>query len=213
MDPKLYRSCCTVGGLRQSKFGCKNLVPAHAVACEPSSEESLKSAIFRPRPESRRKFLGSTSQWITFIECSFCSPSAASRAHWSLCFMQIVLLCWQRYSFRQPLGMCSIVSSQLSGSQLTIFTRRGWEPSFWYIWNSVVISLRQSAARDPGHGDLTMLPSGNRSTSPVTPPDMVSPFDSIVPYSTLPSGVAVRGLAVVSSYYCTVLLDIWYTRH
>jgi hypothetical protein len=45
-----------------------------------------------------------------------------------------------------------------------------------------------------------MLPDGNRSTSPVAPPDIVSPLDSIVPYSMFATGATVAGPAGDGSY-------------
>lgn len=108
----------TVGGLRNYKSDDKNLLPGNADAGEPSREEPLKFAIPRLSSASNRKFLGSTSQWITFAECRKYMSSAASRTHCVCCGTDVSSLCERRESLRHPFGVYSTVREGSSWSSL-----------------------------------------------------------------------------------------------
>ena len=60
----------------------------------------------------------------------------------------------------------------------------------------------------PGHADLTASPDGKRSTSPDAPPDMNSPFDLILLYSTLPMGAASSVFLMAGSYILQLIRDL-----
>jgi hypothetical protein len=59
-----------------------------------------------------------------------------------------------------------------------------------------------------GYADLTASPDGKRSTSPDAPPDMNSPFDLILLYSTLPIDTASSVFVVAKSYILQLIRDL-----